>query len=394
MTFPKQKVLAKRGSGNSEHIEITLGKLKQHSVRSCESLRALRRHPWLSGRAIYSHRRKDATRLSKDSIGIGTADPQGKLHIKGHSLVIEGQSNNAGHNTPGLLLIDTHALKVDKAPAWGIDQLQDRFRIFSQANLLTAGLERLSIDKDGNVGIGTEDPQGKLHIKGHSLVVEGKSDNVGQKTPTLLLVDTNVSEKWGLDQLKGRFRIFSQNNYNLSIESLTITNTGNVGIRTGNPQELLQLGDFGPNDNYLKIFAGKSNSHPGCAGIKLECGEIHHGYTIVFNNNLPRVGLRFDRHLPKAEPRTDLFLDFIRGDVQLNGPLLVEKDLTVNGNQMLNRGRLKKPDIGTLKGQLQGKQYSEGCLILFIGDDEHLNYLLKKADGKVEHRTISSKLQQ
>src|SRR5271166_530825 len=185
LTFPQKTVLAKRGSGSSEPVEITLEGIT--TALSSGHANLYVRYEGIpgyqDGQFILTVEKSPLV-FHKDSIGIGTADPQGKLHIKGHSLVIEGQSDNVGRNTPSLLLIDTHALKVDKAPGWGIDQLQDRFRIFSQ------------------------------------------------------------------------------NNNSLPFEKLTITTNGNVGICTGNPQELLQLGDLGCIDSYLKIFAGKGANHP------------------------------------------------------------------------------------------------------------------------------------
>ena len=271
MTFPQKKVLAKRGSGSSGHVEITLGKIK--TALSSGHANLYVRYEGIpgyqDGQFILTVEKSPLV-FCKDRIGIGTADPQGKLHIKGHSLVIEGLSDNVSHNTPGLLLIDTNAsLKVDKAPAWGVDQLQDRFRIFRQRNL-----------------------------------------------------------------------------QELRIENLTIKNNGNVGIRTGNPREALQIGDFARQDNYLKIFAGEGlpGGYPGCAGIKLECGQHNNGYSIAFDRNAPLFdgimapsihpglegGLRFTRQLPDSNATTDLFLHFRTGYVGI-GTDVPNKSLDVRG---------------------------------------------------------------
>ena len=271
LTFLEKRVLKKRGSDSSKPIEITLKKITTSLPSGHANLYV--RYEYIpgyqDGQFILTVE-KTPLAFCKDRIGIGTADPQGKLHIKGHSLVIEGLSDNVSHNTPGLLLIDTNAsLKVDKAPAWGVDQLQDRFRIFRQGNL-----------------------------------------------------------------------------QELRIENLTIKNNGNVGIRTGNPREALQIGDFARQDNYIKIFAGEGlpGGYPGCAGIKLECGQHNHGYAIAFDRNNPLFdgimapsihpglegGLRFNRQLPDSNPTTDLFLHFRTGYVGI-GTDVPNKSLDVRG---------------------------------------------------------------
>jgi hypothetical protein len=393
LTFPQKKVLAKRGSGSSEHIEITLGKIK--TALSSGHANLYVRYEGIpgyqDGQFILTVE-KSPLAFCKDRIGIGTADPQGKLHIKGHSLVIEGLSDNVSHNTPGLLLIDTNAsLKVDKAPAWGVDQLQDRFRIFRQGNL--------------------------------------------QET---------------------------------RIENLTIKNNGNVGIRTGNPREALQIGDFARQDNYIKIFAGEGlpGGYPGCAGIKLECGQHNNGYSIAFDRNTLRStmspdrsmwgGLRFNRHRPDSHPRTDLYLDFmtgyvgigtdvpnknldVRGELQVMamhnnetpdigvfynnhktagigigynqiaaigvhadrdifiapqglGMVQVKGNLRVNGYPMFNFGRpWNNDDIRTFTKKLEHRDYPSGFLILFLREkSDDLHWLVKKNDATVRHVWTSS----
>jgi hypothetical protein len=94
------------------------------------------------------------------NVGIGITAPQGPLHVYGGNAVLWGL--NVGYGTsPAVITTDDNTKGMS-------------FRI--------AGTEYFRLHNNGNVGIGTTDPQTKLHIQGGSL-----GSNVGDQTNLLKL---------------------------------------------------------------------------------------------------------------------------------------------------------------------------------------------------------------
>jgi len=102
-------------------------------------------------------------------VGIGTANPQSLLHLKGTSevdVLVEG-------NSPDIKFIDAQ----DLYDTWraGLDNDTGNFEItLNQKNALpgsdpeTKIRDVLTIEPDGKVGIGTTDPSAQLHLMGNS----------------------------------------------------------------------------------------------------------------------------------------------------------------------------------------------------------------------------------
>lgn len=98
----------------------------------------------------------------------------------------------------------------------------------------TGGTGRLFIDSNGIIGIGTSSPAHAVHI-------------AGATTPELIVEDTtnNVKAVVGADNTVGR--IGTDSNHDLTLrtndtERVRINTTGNVGIGTSSPTQLLQVG--------------------------------------------------------------------------------------------------------------------------------------------------------
>ena len=106
---------------------------------------------------------------SGGSVGIGTDDPSGKLHISGGDLIIETQKSQ----NPSIFLIrdDTGGAKygVDSYPDWKITNNQNKFEIDAGYTPFTNMIDRTILSMDGTtqrVGINTSDPSNSLHVIG------------------------------------------------------------------------------------------------------------------------------------------------------------------------------------------------------------------------------------
>ena len=215
------------------------------------------------------------------NVGVGTTIPLGKLHIASVSSipdftrgVIMSQHTDDGNaalysllKSRGTLAAPTAVLNGDfignlysagydgasYVPGarirFGVDGVVTTGSMPTSIQFLTgpgANLERMRITSDGNVGIGTTTPGGKLHIRGgyatsgmtsagaaFYLSATGASPNAGQ-----LVFGDNTGWKF-------HFGTVSAGNF---VERLTIMDTGNVGIGTSSPSYVLDVigGAFNP----------------------------------------------------------------------------------------------------------------------------------------------------
>ena len=159
---------------------------------------------------------------SSGNVGIGTTDPQGKLHIYGGSLVINGGGLDGSNYQKFVLYVDTtHGLYFD-APK---DSAENRLPI--QFNWRGGGTPPLYISGGasyGNVGIGTTNPQ-------HKLDVEGYVQAYGYYTGDIIFRN-NGEAVWKM--FEDETSLYTQS-LKTGQNVLTIKDSGNVGIGTTSP---------------------------------------------------------------------------------------------------------------------------------------------------------------
>jgi hypothetical protein len=97
----------------------------------------------------------------------------------------------------------------------------------------------IDISATGDVGIGTASPDGlqvNVAVAATARGVDNVRLGVSDGTPRMILEDSASATQWQIDNLSGRFRIFT------SVERVTVTSTGNVGIGVTNPTNPLEMG--------------------------------------------------------------------------------------------------------------------------------------------------------
>ena len=292
-------------------------------------------------------------------VGIGTTNPSYFTHIHSNMNDVFKLQTTGG----GALNFKASDYSI-AAPVWNIQSGGSEDIAFSISS--NPG-EIMRLHNNGNVGIGTNNPQSQLHLKGTGdvqLKIDADSDNVGEnQNPSILLTQDGeaVQLKMGIIGDAGQIITNSLANYsylssfapsastNVGLQfatqsngngevRMTIDNVGNVGIGTTSPDHLLhvngnaRIGKGGNanvavsgGDRYLKISA---ESEVNNAAVYLGCCHDENGAhktAIIADNvsNWSRSNLHF----------------CLNDDTTSNG---IEQDATLSHSRMtiLNGGNV------------------------------------------------------
>jgi len=197
-----------------------------------------------------------STNLNIDSsgnVGIGTTSPVSKLEVSGGSGAINGSGLAYLNNSD-----DAFSLVLDNA---GTSSQNDR-GVFEAR---VGGSSVFRINNSGNVGIGTSSPSGKLHIK-----TDASSEFIFTGSSTSGYTTTIHMDDTGLDighNSSGRSLNLKTN----SLDRLTISGSGNVGIGTTSPGYKLDVvGDI------RSTAAVRANTNLVVGGYADISGYINH----------------------------------------------------------------------------------------------------------------------
>ena len=195
-------------------------------------------------------------------VGIGIMSPNEALHVNGNI-----QLNNWVRTIGDMIIsADFDDNNSDSAIRFNIDgnDIAD---------------EKMRIDSDGNVGIGTTNPIAKLHVNGGALNNQAIFESIDEVS-SVLFKDPNGTAEFGN---RGNAAIIMP----AGVEKMRIDSDGNVGIGTTNPDSKLHLSTTGldglqlsvdsqsyyhmirPNGDSLYIGADEDSSGGSGADIRL-----------------------------------------------------------------------------------------------------------------------------
>jgi hypothetical protein len=188
----------------------------------------------------------NSTIYDNGNVGIGTADPDGKLHIDGISdsvtgLVMESSAN--GDNK----IIDFQNTSGAKRLGLEYDNVNIRLNFVDRDR---AGL--FTIEESGNVGIGTPNPSNPLHI--NSAYPQVRLQSTDDSTYTTMGSGSNYMV-WDIINPTGNTYEWRSGGG----AQMTITTSGNVGIGTAFPAAKLEVEG---GDHLLQLSTTSSSGSP------------------------------------------------------------------------------------------------------------------------------------
>jgi hypothetical protein len=197
------------------------------------------------------------------NVGIGTTAPGSKLEVAGQVKINPPTGdgilrfNTLGGSTAQII---SNSAANNYIAGDAIGDL-DIYNSWGNINFSAMGWEnQLSIRTNGNIGIGTTSPDSALSIN------RTAADSKAQVTTTIsgdayLGLSTLGQQDWSIAVDRsdsGKFKISA--GPDKALTKLTIDNSGNVGIGTTSPTEILEVKSSGVNKTHLLLSGNASDS--------------------------------------------------------------------------------------------------------------------------------------
>ena len=184
-----------------------------------------------SGVHIFENNSSETMRIdSSGNLGLGTAAPQSKLNIGNAASTDDGLSITftGDNSTLAKFFANTATGQIT------IGGVASNYFPTFHSN----GSERMRIDSSGNVGIGTSSPSTKLHI-------------ADAAAPEFRIVDTTNSCTGFMRPVDSSVRFGTGSNHPLefhvnSTERMRIDSSGNLGLGTSSPSNMLHINGSSP----------------------------------------------------------------------------------------------------------------------------------------------------
>ena len=291
-------------------------------------------------------------------VGIGTDKPQAKLHVKKDSslplaLSVEGsttiegnllvKNGNVAIEVTDPNMIRTLAIDKGSKGIYGIAQERNNSDNNGwRMSLMTEGTKRMTIMNNGNIGIGTNNPNERLHIEQGSLLIKNQSGihNNGIQFQSHYVDDT------------ASIKFYQREGENSVLE----INIGNDNASTGHEPDNIALMPSG------NVGIGINTPNKGRLHINGSCTNAFYRY------DLEKEGIRDNRHYQTPAPApyslyaekaiaaeqfsafSDLRIKEIKGNsnsqVDLKTLLQIQVTDYYYRDKIANGNRLKKKVIG------------------------------------------------
>ena len=209
-----------------------------------------------------------------DQVGLGTFFPTARLQVNHRSTL----------SNPSLLLLDSSTTQGPRirfrnlggTDTWTIQTTLNS--ISDQLSFLYSNNEVATINGNGNIGIGTNSPQNRLHLHNSSspntTFTQFTNPVTGTATSDGLLTGINgLGQAFVLNQEAQKLYLGTS-----GINRVTISETGNVGIGVDPPAEKLDVvGNIKLTGEVNRISTGTSNLLPIAYGSISSTGSINAG---------------------------------------------------------------------------------------------------------------------
>lgn len=279
-------------------------------------------------------------------VGIGTDNPDRKLHVKDSTIVV---SEFEGTNTGSLMdLVNSNASQLyngirftqGTSSKMAITHIADGTTkgYIQIGNSWAAGSEILVVDgRTSKVGIGTASPAGKLHVSDNGSDTNILISNTGSGQATVGL-DASNGDFSGSDymvlrqnnDLSGDITMFqSAGNFHLRsqisgaiVSALTMQrSTGNIGIGTDTPKQQLHVSGGTTAGDVTKMVIGATggNAESYLYLAELFSGDnVNYGFAFVADGNSSN-NLLFKRHSNSTSGTTVMEIRRDSDQIRFNG---------------------------------------------------------------------------
>lgn len=196
------------------------------------------------------------------SLGIGTSDPRAKLDVRGNEVRLQGRGDTR------YLAFTSNLTGAAGVTCVSSTDLQDSSNTFEvgcspsrNAFLRYNGMDRLTLDRRGFVGIGTASPRyrleviGEAHVTGafssSNLTVDGRFFELDSSDPTFHVIGTRSRDYKHIARFtsKEEGQQYSEARTVLAVDG---NDGGRVGVNVDDPQHALEVhGDVFTTGQYL-----------------------------------------------------------------------------------------------------------------------------------------------